>query len=237
MSPSNLLSKWLGESEKKVKDLFKRARERQPCILFFDHIDGLCEKHYNTESETSRRIKNEFLVQMRSVGQDNSNVLVFAATNIPWTADTVILQSFDRRIYTPLSDVNERVAMFKTHLGFSNYHSIRDHEWMQLAQKAENYSGTDIDVVCREALVQSIRRLHSAIHFKRVQIPNAYGPQRFWLVCSPLDPDAQELTLNEIKSKELCEPPVTMKNMLTALATHKPIVDKAEIVAYTMFTR
>ncbi|CAF1144934.1 unnamed protein product [Rotaria magnacalcarata] len=237
VSPSDLVSKWLGESEKKVKDLFKLARERQPCILFFDHIDGLCGKYYNAESETSRRIKNEFLVQMQSVGQDNSNVLVLAATNIPWAVDTVILQSFDRRIYMPLPDVNERVAMFKTHLGFSNYHSMRDHEWMQLAQKAENYSGADIDVVCREALVQLIRRLRSATHFKRVQNPNAYGPRQLWLVCSPLDPDAQELTLSEIKSKELCEPPVTMKDMLTALATHKPTVDKSKILAYTMFTR
>ncbi|CAF3332215.1 unnamed protein product [Rotaria socialis] len=151
--------------KKKVKDLFKLARERQPCILFSDHTDGLCEKHYNTESETSRRIKNEFLVQMRRVGQDNSNVLLLAATNIPRAVDTVTLR---RRIYTPLPDVNERAALFKTHLGFSNYHLIRDHKWMQLAQKAQNYSDADIDVICRKASPQSTRRLRSATHFKRV---------------------------------------------------------------------
>ncbi len=64
VSSSDLLSKWLGESEKGVKCLFEVARERQPCIVFIDEIDALCGQRNDTESESSRRVKTEFLVQM-----------------------------------------------------------------------------------------------------------------------------------------------------------------------------
>lgn len=64
MSSSDLLSKWLGESEKGVKCLFEVARERQPCIVFIDEIDALCSRRSDDESESSRRIKTEFLIQM-----------------------------------------------------------------------------------------------------------------------------------------------------------------------------
>jgi len=64
VSSSDLLSKWLGESEKGVKCLFEVARERQPCIVFIDEIDALCSRRSDDESESSRRIKTEFLIQM-----------------------------------------------------------------------------------------------------------------------------------------------------------------------------
>ncbi|CAF3343231.1 unnamed protein product [Rotaria sp. Silwood1] len=237
VSSSDLLSKWLGESEKGVKGLFELARERQPCIVFIDEIDALCGQRNDTESESSRRVKTEFLIQMQGVGTDNSGVLVLAATNIPWTLDTAIRRRFEKRIYIPLPGVNERAAMFKTHLGVNSYHTIKEHEWMQLAEKSEHYSGADIAVVCREALLRPIRRLGSATHFKRVPNPKPDGPRQLWLVCSPGDPDAEELTLDKIKSDELCEPPVSMSDMLAALATQKPTVGEADLLAQKKFTQ
>ncbi|CAF5180503.1 unnamed protein product, partial [Rotaria magnacalcarata] len=210
VSSSDLLSKWLGESEKGVKCLFEVSRERQPCIVFIDEIDALCGQRNDTESESSRRVKTEFLVQMQGVGTDNAGVLVLAATNIPWALDTAIRRRFEKRIYIPLPGVNERAAMFKTHLGTSSYHTIKEREWMQLAHKSDHYSGADIAVVCREALLRPIRRLGSATHFKRVQNPSPNGPRLLWLACSPGDTDAVELKLDDINSEELCEPPVTI---------------------------
>ncbi|CAF4538582.1 unnamed protein product [Rotaria sp. Silwood2] len=228
VSSYNLLSKWFVESEKGVKALFEIAREKQPCIVFIDEIDALCGQCNDTESELSRRVKTEFLVQMQGL-------FVIAATNIPWALDTAIRRRFEKRIYIPLPEVNERAAMFKTHLGTSTYHTIKDHEWMQLAQRAEYYSGADIAMVCREALLRPIRRLSSATHFKRIPNPNLDGPRQLWLACLPRDPDAVELTLDQIKSEELAEPPVTMSDMSAALLTQKPTVGEADILKQKKF--
>ncbi|CAF2062347.1 unnamed protein product [Rotaria magnacalcarata] len=237
VSSSDLLSRWLGESEKGVKGVFELARERQPCIVFIDEIDALCGQRNDTESESSRRVKTEFLVQMQGVGTDNAGVLVLAATNIPWSLDTAIRRRFEQRIYIPLPGMNERAAMFKTHLGTNTFHTIKEHEWMQLAQNSEHYSGADIGVVCREALLRPIRRLGSATHFKRVKNPESDGPLEVWLTCSPGDADAQSLTIDRIDPDELCEPPVTMSDMVAALATQKPTVGGNELVKYEEFTR
>ncbi|CAF3772556.1 unnamed protein product [Rotaria sp. Silwood1] len=235
VNPSDIFSKWFGESERNMKDLFKLAHEQQPCIVFIDHIDSLCSKYNHTESESSRRVKTDFLVQMQSIAKDNSRILILATTNIPWALDTDIQRSFQKRIYTPLPDVNERAAMFKIYLSVSNYHTIKDDEWAQLARKAEHYSGADIDVVCREALLGSIRRLGSATHFKKVQNLKAHDPRHLWLPCSPRDPDAQAITLDKIPKRELCDFPVTMEDMIAALATQKPTVSRHELLEHERF--
>jgi vacuolar protein-sorting-associated protein 4 len=73
-----------------VKQLFTMARENKPAIIFIDEVDSLCGSRGEGESEASRRIKTEFLVQMNGVGNDDTGVLVLGATNIPWQLDNAI---------------------------------------------------------------------------------------------------------------------------------------------------
>jgi vacuolar protein-sorting-associated protein 4 len=73
-----------------VKQLFEMARENKPAIIFIDEIDSLASSRSDAESEGSRRIKTEFLVQMNGVGHDDTGVLVLGATNIPWQLDNAI---------------------------------------------------------------------------------------------------------------------------------------------------
>ena len=87
MSSSDLVSKWQGESERLVRQMFEMAREAKPSIVFIDEIDSLCTARSEGESESSRRIKTEFLVQMDGVGSTQGGVLVLGATNVPWELD------------------------------------------------------------------------------------------------------------------------------------------------------
>ena len=87
MSSSDLVSKWQGESERLVRQMFELARESKPSIIFIDEIDSLCTARTEGESESSRRIKTEFLVQMDGVGAAHGGVLVLGATNVPWELD------------------------------------------------------------------------------------------------------------------------------------------------------
>jgi vacuolar protein-sorting-associated protein 4 len=73
-----------------VKALFDIAREKKPAIIFVDEVDSLCGARSDNESESSRRIKTEFLVQMQGVGSNNDGILVLGATNLPWMLDSAI---------------------------------------------------------------------------------------------------------------------------------------------------
>ena len=94
VSSSDLVSKWMGESERLVKQLFKMARDKKPSIVFIDEVDSLCGSRSEGENDSTRRIKTEFLVQMQGVGTDMNGVLVLGATNVPWELDNAIRRRF-----------------------------------------------------------------------------------------------------------------------------------------------
>uniref|UniRef100_A0ACB8FCI9 Vacuolar protein sorting-associated protein 4B n=1 Tax=Sphaerodactylus townsendi TaxID=933632 RepID=A0ACB8FCI9_9SAUR len=166
VSSSDLVSKWLGESEKLVKNLFQLARENKPSIIFIDEIDSLCGSRSENESEAARRIKTEFLVQMQGVGVDNDGILVLGATNIPWVLDSAIRRRFEKRIYIPLPEDHARAAMFKLHLG-STPNSLSETDYRDLGKRTDGYSGADISIIVRDALMQPVRKVQSATHFKK----------------------------------------------------------------------
>jgi vacuolar protein-sorting-associated protein 4 len=138
ISSSDLVSKWLGESEKLVRSLFEMARSHKPSIVFIDEIDSLCSSRSDNESESARRIKTEFLVQMQGVGSNNDGILVLGATNIPWVLDAAIRRRFEKRIYIPLPEEHARLTMFKLHLG-NTPHSLTEADLKLLAAKTDGY--------------------------------------------------------------------------------------------------
>lgn len=105
-----------------MRNLFELARQHKPSIIFIDEIDSLCSSRSDNESESARRIKTEFLVQMQGVGHDSEGILVLGATNIPWVLDSAIRRRFEKRIYIPLPEEPARCFMFKLYLG--NTHTL-----------------------------------------------------------------------------------------------------------------
>lgn len=134
---------------------------------------------------------------------------MLGATNIPWCLDAAIRRRFEKRIYIPLPDVGARKAMFKLHLG-STPHSLREEDFNELGQKSEGYSGADISIVVRDALMSPIRLIQTATHFKKVTGPSRKDPNvivhDLLTPCSPGDPGAIEMTWVDISGEKLLEP-------------------------------
>ncbi|KAK6628746.1 Vacuolar protein sorting-associated protein 4 [Polyplax serrata] len=236
VSSSDLVSKWLGESEKLVKNLFELARQHKPSIIFIDEIDSLCSSRSDNESESARRIKTEFLVQMQGVGNDMDGILVLGATNIPWVLDSAIRRRFEKRIYIPLPEEPARLTMFKLHLG-STRHTLTDEDLRQLAAQTDGYSGADISIVVRDALMQPVRKVQTATHFVRVRGPSPIDPSvivdDLLSPCSPGVKGAIEMNWMDVPGDKLYEPPA---DMLRSVATSKPTVNAEDLKKLDQFT-
>ncbi|VDB99362.1 unnamed protein product [Peniophora sp. CBMAI 1063] len=235
VSSSDLVSKWQGDSERLVKQLFQMARENKPAIIFIDEVDSLAGTRNESESEGSKRIKTEFLVQMNGVGHDDTGVLVLGATNIPWSLDPAIKRRFEKRIYIPLPGLEARKAMFEIHVG-STPCELSQKDYRTLAAKSEGYSGSDIAIVVRDALMQPVRKVLSATHFKRV--PSNEDPSvTKWTPCSPGDVEAVEKNWSTVESDELQEPPLRFADFLKSLESVRPTVTAEDIVKHEEWTK
>jgi len=232
VSSSDLVSKWQGESEKMVKTLFNLAREHKPSIIFIDEVDSLCSSRSDDESESARRIKTEFLVQMQGVGNDNDGILVLGATNIPWVLDSAIRRRFEKRIFINLPDAPARSNMFKLNIGETST-TLTEQDYQELGNKTEGYSGADIGLVVREALMMPVRKVMSAKHFKKCGGPSPEDPQ-IWcddllVPCSSDEEGAQPMTFMDVPGNKLHEPPVTREDLLKSLSTQKKTVNDEDM--------
>lgn len=246
VSSSDLLSRWLGDSEKMVRNLFEMAREAyrdegKPAIIFIDEIDALVSSRSDGEHDASRRIKTEFLVQMQGVGHNDEGVLVLAATNVPWGLDSAIRRRFERRIYIPLPDAQARRQMIKIHMG-DTPNTLTEADFVDLASRTEMYSGSDIENLVRGALMECIRTLQVATHFKYVEGPGPNDATQTVtnriVPCSPGDTGAFAMTAAELPQPELLLPlPVTMQDFIRSLRTSRPSVSKADIEQHIKFTQ
>ncbi|GAV29787.1 hypothetical protein PMKS-003290 [Pichia membranifaciens] len=237
VSSSDLVSKWMGESERLVKQLFSMAREQKPSIIFIDEVDALCGPRGEGESEASRRIKTELLVQMNGVGNDADGVLVLGATNIPWQLDSAIRRRFERRIYIALPDPEARLEMFKLNIGETPC-TLTPQDYHTLANITEGYSGHDIAVVVKDALMQPIRKIQSATHFKKIDTINEETGESLvqYQPCSPGEASAIEMNWMELEGDQLKEPDLCLTDFLKAVKTNKPTVNQQDLEKFVEFT-
>lgn len=162
ISASSLTSKYVGESEKLVRALFKTAFEKQPSVVFIDEIDSILCKRSDNENEGAKRLKTEFLVQFDGVGSDqNAKVLIIGATNRPQELDSAVIRRLPRRIYVGPFDTKER-ALFLKELMRKQETNISDDEFSLIAGKTENYTNSDLKELCREAAYEPIREIKSS---------------------------------------------------------------------------
>lgn len=224
VSSSDLVSKWMGESERLVNQLFAMARENKPSIIFIDEVDALCGPRGEGESEASRRIKTEMLVQMDGVGRDSRGVLVLGATNIPWQLDNAIRRRFQRRIHISLPDLPARTKMFEMSVG-STPCELKAADFRKLGAMSEGYSGSDITIAVQDALMQPVRKIQMSTHYKKVL---DCGVEKL-TPCSPGDEGAIEMTWTQVDSDKLLEPPLLLKDFIKAVKAARPTVSQEDI--------
>ncbi|CAG8950933.1 hypothetical protein HYFRA_00003150 [Hymenoscyphus fraxineus] len=212
VSSSDLVSKWMGESERLVKQLFAMARENKPSIIFIDEIDALCGPRGEGESEASRRIKTEMLVQMDGVGRDSKGVLVLGATNIPWQLDAAIRRRFQRRVHISLPDAAARTTMFEISVGTTPC-DLTKADFKKLGELSEGYSGSDITIAVQDALMQPVQ---------------VDGSEKL-TPCSPGDAGAIEMNWTEVDADKLLEPPLTLRDFEKAVKGARPTVSQEDI--------
>jgi len=160
VSASSIISKWLGESERLVKQLFELADEKQPSIIFVDEVDALAGAR-GGEHDAMRRVKTELLTSMDGLSSSETDrIVTVGATNMPESIDAAFRRRFERRIYIPLPDLPARGAIFL--LNSKGVDLAEDVDFEVLAEITEGYSGSDIAMVCREAIMTPIREMDMA---------------------------------------------------------------------------
>ncbi|MCD6492757.1 MAG: AAA family ATPase, partial [Archaeoglobaceae archaeon] len=154
---SELLSKWLGESEKAVRKIFRKARQVAPSIIFFDEIDAIAQlRGVDEGSRAVERVLNQILTEMDGL-EELQGVMVIGATNRPDILDPALLRPgrFDRLVYVRPPDKKSRVAIFKIHT--KDMPLADDVDIDVLAELTEGYVGADIEAICREAVMLALR--------------------------------------------------------------------------------
>ena len=153
-----IFSKWLGESEKAIRETFRKARQVAPCVIFFDEIDSIASMPgmESTDSHTSERVLNQLLTEMDGL-ESLRDVVVIAATNRPNLLDPAILRPgrFDRLVYIGSPDRKGRLKIFRIHTTGTPLADDVDLE--VLSDITEGYVGADIESVCREAVMIALR--------------------------------------------------------------------------------
>jgi transitional endoplasmic reticulum ATPase len=156
LKPSDIQSKYVNESQEKIKNLFDEARENAPSIIFIDELDAVVPNRDNSNvNHMNTSAVNEFLAQMNNCGDDG--IFIIGATNLPSSIDPAIMRAgrLDKKIYVPVPDIEARQSIFTMYLQKRPVELGID--YLQLAKATENYASVDIKNICDEASRKALR--------------------------------------------------------------------------------
>ncbi|HEY0981727.1 AAA family ATPase [Schlesneria sp.] len=153
---NDVLDMWIGNSEKKLHELFDYARSHQPCVLFFDEVDALGASRTDMKTSASRHLVNQFLAELDGAKSSNEGVLILAATNAPWHLDPAFRRPgrFDRILFVPPPDEPARADILRLHLTGKPVETI-DHG--QVARKTKDFSGADMKAIVDQTVEAKLR--------------------------------------------------------------------------------
>ena len=156
-----VMSKWVGESEKAVRLIFKKARQVAPCVVFLDEIDAIAHRRgSDTDSGVGERVVNQLLTSLDGL-ESLEGVVVVGATNRPDMVDPALLRTgrFDRLILVPVPDRQARIEILKVHTKEMPLEGV---DLEELGVELDGYTGADIEGLCREAAMLALRENRKA---------------------------------------------------------------------------
>ncbi|MFA5406034.1 MAG: CDC48 family AAA ATPase [Candidatus Nanoarchaeia archaeon] len=174
----SLFSKWVGESERAIREIFRKARQVSPCIIFFDEIDSLAPKRSGGEGNKAyEQVVNQLLTEMDGLEELN-DVIIIAATNRPDIIDPALLRPgrFDRIIVVPQPDRESRLQILKVHTNGMPLDKDVNLEW--LSDKTSGFSGADLQSLCREAAMSALREDIESKKVTKKHFEKAFGEVR-----------------------------------------------------------
>ena len=154
-----LLTMWFGESEANVRDVFEKARQAAPCVLFFDELDSIAQQrggHGGDGGGAADRVMNQLLTEMDGIGS-KKNVFIIGATNRPDIIDTALMRPgrLDQLIYIPMPDYESRLSILRATLRKSPV--SKDVDLAYLAAQTDKFTGADLTEICQSACKLAIR--------------------------------------------------------------------------------
>ncbi len=203
-----VLSKWVGESEKAVREIFRKARQAAPCVIFIDEIDSITPiRGMTTDSGVTERVISQLLTEIDGL-EELRGVTVIAATNRPDMVDPALLRPgrFDRLIKVGPPNFEGRKEIFKIHL--RDVPLSDDVDFDALARESEGFSGADIESVCSEAKLIAIKQF--------------------------VEKNNEKIEAGKIDFDEKCDCKVTQEILMKALEQTKPTQERAVSVGKDM---
>jgi transitional endoplasmic reticulum ATPase len=194
-----LLSKWVGESERAVREIFRKARQASPALIFFDEIDSVVPaRGSGSETHVTERVVSQFLTELDGL-EELKDVVIIAATNRPDLLDRSLLRPgrFDRMICIPMPDIDARKKIIEIHLSKMAVSDGVEPDW--LAERTENYSGADLEMLCREAGMLALRE-HIKPRMSREELildEIAVTKEHFETACGHIRPHLSKEMLEE----------------------------------------
>ena len=153
----DVLDMWMGESERKLHDIFELCRRRSPCVLFLDEVDALGMKRSNLTQSAGRNVVVQLLSELDGLDSTNDGVFVLGATNAPWDVDPALRRPgrFDRTVLVTPPDKAAREAILAFHLRDRPLERV---DLRKIAAKTDGYSGADLRLVCESATERALDR-------------------------------------------------------------------------------
>lgn len=230
ITSADILDKYQGESEQKVKNIFRDARDNSPSVIFMDEVDSILSERSDTNSETSIRIKTLFMMEMNELTL-SSGIFVLAATNIPWNIESAIQRRFTKKIYVPLPDTEARIDMFRLKTA-KLYTTLTESDFKELAEMTDGYSGSDINNFVSDVSSQPFRKYRDAQYFA-MKVVN--GAEK-WVPCDKESEHSTPMKLLDISPDQIEPDPICLADFKARAAMNKKSVSNIQLDKYKEFT-